>query len=149
MKFSRLSATLAVAVTFLLPTVAIAQEPDYICFMTTPSGQVVDLSDSLCHATKSQPDDGNNQDQAFVEDYKQEAMAEPAMRDNLLANVQQSSEENISKAKSFCNSLKDGYSLQQAQRRLATTNTRTASTVNARIVQDLATKYYCPQSAQR
>jgi hypothetical protein len=149
MKFIRLSATITATVLSLMSgfhTRAIATEPDYICFMTTSSGQVLDLSDSLCHSKKSQLKDANNPDQAFIEAYKHQAMRYPAVSDNLLASIQESPEEDIRQAKSICSDLRSGVSLDEIkQAQSEENNDDRASTVNATIINNLAAKYYCPE----
>jgi len=149
MKFVRVSATITATVLSLVSgfhTRAIATEPDYICFMTTSSGQVLDLSGSLCHSKTSQLKDANNPDQAFIEAYKHQAMRYPAVSDNLLASIQKSPEEDIQQAKSICSNLRSGLSLDEIKESQSQENNDDrVSTINATIINDLATKYYCPE----
>jgi hypothetical protein len=148
MKFFRLSATLTATVLSLMPgfyTCVIASEPDYLCFFTTSSGEVVDLSKSLCTSKKSNPEDAANKDKEFVEAYKQQALEYPDVRDNLLASMQQSPEANIEQAKTICNQLKGGLSLDEIKEAQNEDELETASLVSTNIINDLATKYYCPE----
>ena len=150
MKFL-LNATLSAAVIAVpLSTGAIAQRgfaatqnSDYICFMTTPSGKVVDLSKSMCANKTDQPDVIANSDEAFIEAYKQNAMGYPDVSDNLLANLQQSPEVSITQAKKICNDLKAGMSFEEIKNQQAEQTVERASFVNATIINNLATKYYC------
>jgi len=146
MKFLRLSATLSAAVISLLPGFpAAAQEPDYLCFITTPSGQVLDLSESLCGSKKSKSEVAANSDQAFVEDYTRSVMAYPDVRDSLLATIQQSPDLNIRQAKNICDQLKSGISLEAIKIKQSEEIVEQAGIVNATITNNLATKYYCPE----
>jgi hypothetical protein len=84
MKLLCLGAVLSTAVISLLgfQTRAIAQEPDYVCFMITKSGQVMDLTEPLCGLDKSAPvvsansnkaytDNSDQEYQEFIENYEQ------------------------------------------------------------------------------
>lgn len=123
---------------------AIAVEPDYLCFITSPSGEVLDLSESLCGSKKSQPKVANS-DRAFVEAYKRQVMKYPAVRDELLASIKKSPEGNIRQARSVCDALKAGLSLNEIAVNQAEDSDDRASMVNASIINDLATEYYCPR----
>lgn len=146
MKFCRLSAAITATVISLIPGLhmsAIASEPDYLCFFTTNRGEVVDLSNSICHSKKSKFADGAS-DKAFIEEYKSLAMKYPDVRDNLIARIQSSPEENIEQAKTICTDLKAGLTLDEIQQDQAAENIERASAVKANIISGLATKYYCP-----
>jgi hypothetical protein len=148
MKFFPLSATVAATLISLAPslyTPAIASDPDYACFITTSSGRVLDLSDSLCHTKKSSQKDADNPDKAFIEAYKEQAMSYPEVRDNLIARVQRSPEANIDRAKSVCSDLRAGLTMDEIREDQADENTETANVVNTTIIDSLATKYYCPE----
>jgi hypothetical protein len=141
MKFRRLSATLTATVISLIPGFyarAIATEPNYLCFFTTSGGEVVDLSDSICHSKKSKAD------KAFIEAYKSQAMKHPDVRDNLIANIESSSEDDIEQAKGICKDLRAGLTLDEIQEDQTGENSEQASVVKANIISDLATQYYCP-----
>lgn len=151
MRLLRLSAALTASVISFVPVLhskAIAQEPDYACFMTTASGQVIDLSESVCKIKKSAPAAQAmtvNNDQAFLEDYKRTVSNFPDVRDNLLARVEKSPEQGISEAKNVCNELKEGLSIEEIQQNQASENYEKANIFNASVVSTLATKYYCPE----
>ncbi len=147
MKFRRISATITVTVICLISGLqegAIAAEPDYLCFLATNRGEVVDLSDSICHSKKSKLGNGTS-DKAFIEEYKYQAMGYPDVRDNLIAGIQSSPEKNIEQAKAICNDLKSGLTLDEIQQDQGAENTERASVVKANIISALATKYYCPE----
>ena len=145
MKFLPLSAALSAAITFIpgLQASTNAQEHDYVCFLTTQSGKVVDLSDSLCEK-KSTPAVSTDNDQAFIEDYKRNAMQYPEVRDNLLASAQESPEQSISHAKRVCNDLQAGLSFNEMPNQGGEIDQKTAI-VNTAIINTLASKYYCPE----
>ena len=147
MKFHRLSATVTAAIIFLIPGLcdrAGSVDPDYLCFFTTNSGEVVDLSESICHSKKSKQG-GAKTDKAFIEEYKTRAMKHPDVRDNLLAQIQNSPESDIERAKSVCTDLKAGLTLDEIQEDQAEENVGRAGIVKASIINNLATKYYCPE----
>ncbi|MBW4637983.1 MAG: DUF732 domain-containing protein [Gloeocapsa sp. UFS-A4-WI-NPMV-4B04] len=154
MKLLHLSAVSATIICFVpvLYLKAIAQEPDYACFMTTASGQVIDLSESVCKIMKSAPtaqaETGNN-DQAFLEDYRRTVSNFPDVRDNLLARVEKTPEQGISEAKDVCNELKEGLSIEEIQQNQVSENYEKANIFNASVVSTLATKYYCPEFNNR
>lgn len=126
---------------------AIAVEPDYLCFITSSSGQVLDLSESLCGSKKSQPKVASS-DRAFVEAYKSQVMKYPAVRDELLASIKKSPEGNIRQARSVCDALKAGLSLNEIAVNQAEEDNNRASMVNASIINSLATQYYCPKTSK-
>lgn len=155
MRLLHLSAALSATVISFVPVLhskAIAQEPDYACFMTTASGQVIDLSESVCKITKSAPtaqaETGNN-DQAFLEDYRRTVSNFPDVRDNLLARVEKNPEQGISEAKNVCNELKEGLSIEEIQQNQVSENYEKANIFNASVVSTLATKYYCPEFSNK
>lgn len=147
MKLLRLS--VAVSTVFLLFPPAHspvnAQEQDYVCFMTTQSGKIMDLSESVCGFKKSTTSVSANNDRAFIEDYQRNVMEYPEVRDNLLANAQQSPEQSISQAKSLCNVLKAGLSFNEQTYAGEGEAKEKAGIVNAAVINTLATKYYCPE----
>jgi hypothetical protein len=154
MKFLRLSAVLAATIISFVPGLpkgVIAQEGDYACFMTTKSGQVIDLSESVCKLKKATPvvTAAASSDQAFTEDYKRTVMNYPDVRDNLLARAEKSPEQGIIKAKSVCNELKAGLSLDEIKETQASETFEKASTFNASLISSLATKYYCPEFSEQ
>lgn len=144
MKFLPLSAALSAVIIFMpgLQVSTNAQEYDYVCFLTTQSGQVVDLTDSLCDNKKSTAAVSTN-DQAFIEEYKRNVMQYPEVRDNLLASVQETPEQSISHAKRVCNDLQAGLSLSEVPAQDGEIDQK-AAIVNTAIINTLATKYYCP-----
>ena len=154
MRLLHLSAVSAAIISFVpvLHLKAIAQEPDYACFMTTASGQVIDLSESVCKITKSaltaQAKTENN-DQAFLEDYRRTVSNFPDVRDNLLARVEKSPEQGISEAKNVCNELKEGLSIEEIQQNQVNDNYEKVNIFNASVVSTLATKYYCPEFSNK
>ncbi len=152
MKFLRLSAVLSATVISLpIHAGAIAQEADYACFMTTHSGRVIDLSESVCKLKKSAPVVTAivNNDQAFTEDYKRTVMSYPDVRDKLLAKAEKSPEQSISEAKSVCNELKAGLSLDEIQQNQASETFERASIFNVSVISSLATKHYCPEFSEQ
>jgi hypothetical protein len=148
MKLLRLGTALSAAVLSFVPSFqasANLQVPDYLCFMTTQSGEVVNLSESLCKSNKSASEDSANSDQAFIEDYKSNLMNYPDVRDNLLASAEQSPDLTISQAKNVCNDLQSGLSLEEIQQMQADEIVERAGMVSSAIVNSLAPKYYCPE----
>ncbi len=149
MKIKHLSAIISVA-TCLLPGIGYAQaiiteRSDYACFLTTSSGITVDFSQtSLCGAQKSAPKVPVNTDEAFLAEYKRNVMQYAEVRDNLLANAEQSPQTSSLQAQKVCNELKSGLSLEEIQQKQVTESAEQTSIINARIVNNLATKYYCP-----
>ena len=153
MKFLRLSAALsATAISFLsgFHASANAQNTDDPCFMTTKSGSVVDLSESVCGMKKSaKAVSVNSNDKAFLKDYERNLMEYPDMRDVLLARVQQSPDQSINKAKSICDQLKAGFSIEEIQSKHGEEIFDREGSVNAAIINDLATNHYCPEFSNR
>jgi len=150
MKFLRLAVSAAV-ISFVpgLHGSAIAQQADYLCFMTTQSGQIIDLSESICQMKESAPTaNPPNGDQAFIEDYKRTVSNYPDMRDQLLARVEESPEQGISEAKNVCSELEAGLSLDEIQQNQVTEDFEKANVFNVSVISALATKYYCPQFRQ-
>lgn len=145
MKLLHLSAAITASAIYLIPSLhvrALAIEPDYLCFFKTDSGKVVDLSDSVCHGKKSQFADAAKNN-AFIEAYKNQAMKYPDVRDNLIANIQNSPEEKIEQAKGVCTDLRSGLSMGEIEEDRADENTGRADKINASIVNKLATQYFC------
>lgn len=134
----------------LLPGISYAQEqPDYACFLTTESGHTVDFSQSsLCGAQKSAPKVPVNIDEEFLAEYKRNVMQYAEVRDNLLANVEQSPQVSSLQAQKVCSDLKSGLSLDEIQQQQTTETVEQTSLVNAQIITNLATKYYCPNVAK-
>lgn len=150
MNLLRLSAVSATIISLIpvLSLKAIAQEPDYACFMTTASGRIIDLSESVCQIKKSAPTAQAitvNNDQAFLEDYKRTVSNFPDVRDKLIARVEKSPEQGITEAKNVCNELKAGLSIEEIQQNQASENLGKVNIFNASVVSTLATKYYCPE----
>ncbi len=149
MNVKYLSAIVSTAIC-LLPVISYEransqQQPDYACFVTTSSGNTVDFSQtSLCGAQKSAPKLPVSIDEAFLAEYKRNAMQYAEVRDNLLANAEQSPQVSSSQAQKVCSELKSGLSLEEIKQKQATETVEQSSMVNAKIVTDLATKYYCP-----
>lgn len=145
MNVQYLSAIASIAIC-LLPGISYAQEqPDYACFFTTNTGNTVDFSQtSLCGAPKAAPKAPVNTDEAFLAEYKRTVMQYAEVRDNLLANAQQSPQINSLQAQKVCNELKSGLSLEEIKQKQATESAEQSSIVNAQIITNLATKYYCP-----
>lgn len=144
---------IAIATVCLLPGVSdraySQQQLDYACFVTTSSGNTVDFSQtSLCGTQKSAPKVPVNTDEAFLAEYKRNVMQYAEVRDNLLANAQQSPQVASSQAQRVCNDLKSGLSLDQIKQKQATETVEQSSIVNAQIITDLATKYYCPNASK-
>lgn len=128
---------------------AIAQtQLDYACFFTNPSGQTVDFSQSsLCGARKTASAPLST-DEAFLAAYKNSAMQYPEVRDSLLASATQSPEVSSMQAKEVCSNLKAGLTLDEIKQKQSKDVVEQASLVNAQIVSDLATKFYCPNLAK-
>lgn len=147
MKLLRVSVALGATVISFMPihTSVSAQEADYACFMSTQSGQVVDLSESVCRAGKSAAPALANTDKKFIADYKRQVMQYPDVRDNLLASAQQSPEPSIGQAKSVCEDLRSGLSLDDIRQSQAGEMPEREEMVNENIINTLATKYYCPE----
>lgn len=149
MKFLHLGA-ISLAAIALVPSssmYAIAQEADHVCYMTTKSGQVIDLSKSVCQLTPLTPANANaaNSDQAFLTAYKQTIMGYPEIRDQLLASVNRSPESSISQAKSICNDLEAGMSLEEVRITHSEGVFNKADKLNVAFLTTLAPNYYCPQ----
>lgn len=141
----RLNAAIAAAIALVSGCQfhAFASEPDYLCFVTTGAGDVLDLSQSLC-ADKATKPSVAPLDKAFIEAYKQQAMAHADVRDNLIAQIQQSPEASIATAKGVCNDLEAGISIEEIQEAQSEKHQAKADEVNSEIVNKLATQYYCP-----
>lgn len=131
---------------------AIAQPSDYLCYMTTSSGQVIDLSDS-CRSQNSFTVPTPSIDSLFLRDYKQ-ALTQTATNYNIRELLlKQSPESKIQYALAVCNGLKAGLSLTQVQNlqaeQIVKTNinefTQLSGVINVDIISKLASKYYCPQ----
>lgn len=143
MKLLHLSAAITATALSLIPSLhvrALATEPDYLCFFKTDSGKVVDLSESVCHSKKPTDTAKNN---AFIEAYKNQAMKYPDVRDNLIANIQNSPEDKIEQARGVCTDLKAGLSMDEIEESQAEENIGRAGRINASIVNKLATQYFC------
>ena len=130
----------------LLPGISYAQQQqDYACFLTTNSGSTVDFSQtSLCGAQKAAPKPVDI-DEAFLAEYKRNVMQYAEVRDNLLSNAQQSPQMSSLQAQRVCNELKSGLSLDEVKQKQARESVEQSSIVNAQIITNLATKYYCPK----
>lgn len=152
MKFTYLGAVVSAAIC-LVPGMynngAIAQtQPDYACFFTTSSGKVVDFSHgSLCGAQKTAAAPLNT-DEAFLAEYKRNAMQYAEVRDSLLASASQSPEISSMQAKRVCSDLQSGLSLDEIKQKQSRETVEQTSIVNAQIVTNLASKYYCPTLAK-
>lgn len=146
MKFRRLSTAVTATIITLIPGSSNVQagEPNYLCFLTTNSGEVVDLSESLCHSKKSKLG-GAKTDKEFIEEYKSRAMKYPDVRDNLIASIDTSPESDIERAKNVCTDLKAGLTLDEIQEDQGEENAGRASMVKSNIITNLASKYYCPE----
>lgn len=157
MKTLHLSIALSVALGSLLPwfqPTAQARTPEYLCFMTTTSGQVLDLSNSLCRngeepisALPVNSEQANAQ--AFTTEYNRSLNKYPDVRQQLLANNQQSSEASIQQAKTVCEDLGMGVSLEQIKINQMEESTERTNLINAEIINELALKHYCPQYRQK
>ena len=134
----------------LLPGISYAQEQqDYACFLTTNSGSTIDFSQtSLCGAQKATPKLPVNIDEAFLAEYKRNVMQYAEVRDNLLSNAQQSPQMSSLQAQRVCNELKSGLSLDEVKQKQASETVEQSSIVNAQIITNLATKYYCPNGGK-
>lgn len=142
----RLNATIAAAAISLVSGFqfqAFAAEPDYLCFVTTGAGEVLDLSQALC-ADKATKSPMASLDKAFIEAYKDQAMQHADVRDNLIANIQQSPEASIAAAKGVCNDLEAGITLAEIKEAQSEDHEAKADEVNSDILNKLATQYYCP-----
>ena len=133
----------------LLPGISYAQQQqDYACFLTTNSGNTVDFSQtSLCGAQKAAPKPVDI-DEAFLAEYKRNVMQYAEVRDNLLANAQQSPQMSSLQAQRVCNELKSGLSLDEVKQKQASETVEQSSIVNDQIITNLATKYYCPKEGK-
>jgi hypothetical protein len=149
-KLKYLNAIVSAAICLLpkisVSTQAIAQaQTNYACFLTTKSGNLIDFSQtSLCGAQKAAPKVTANVDEAFLADYKRNAMQYADVRDNLLANVNKSPQVSSLQAQKVCSDLKSGISLLEIKQKQARETVEQASIVNAQIITNLATRYYCP-----
>jgi len=146
MNVKYLSAIASIAIC-LLPGISYAQEQqDYACFLTTNSGSTIDFSQtSLCGVQKAAPKLPVNIDEAFLAEYKRNVMQYAEVRDNLLSNAQQSPQMSSLQAQRVCNELKLGLSLDEVKQKQARESVEQSSIVNAQIITNLATKYYCPK----
>lgn len=146
MKLLHLGAISIVAFGLSISHEAIARAADPICYMTTNSGQIIDLSRSVCKLDASKPgSNAANSDQAFITAYKQTVMNYPDVRDKLLASIQVSPESRISQAKNICSDLEAGLSVDDIQMTQSEGVASKADAFNVSLVTTLATKYYCPQ----
>lgn len=129
---------------------AIAQtQLDYACFFTTPSGETVDFSQSpMCGVQKTVAAAPLNTDEAFLAEYKRNVMQYAEVRDSLLASATQSPEVTSMQAKTVCSDLKAGLTLDEIKQKQSRETVEQASIVNAQIVTNLASKYYCPNLAK-
>jgi hypothetical protein len=150
MKLLRASAVLsAVVVSWLSFNTSVkAQEADYTCFMKTNSGRIIDLSQSVCHSTKPAAPVLATADKKFIADYKRQVMQYPDVRDDLLASAKQSPEPSIDQAKDVCENLRSGLSLQDIRENQSGEMLERDEAVNAKIINTLAPKYYCPEVKQ-
>ncbi len=127
----------------------VAQDADYVCYMTTKSGRILDLSASVCKLDAStqlaKATSGVGSDRAFIADYKRAVMSYPQLRDKLLASVERSPEASIMQAKSICDELEVGLTLEDIIYHRTESTTNTVDTVNSSVIATLATKHYCPQ----
>lgn len=149
MKLRYLGAVASLAICFvpgMYNNRAIAQtQLDYACFFTNPSGETVDFSSSsLCGAQKTVAAAPLNPDEAFLAEYKRNVMQYAEVRDSLLASANQSPEVSSMQAKRVCDDLKAGMSLDEIKQKQSRETVEQSSIVNAQIVTNLATKYYCP-----
>lgn len=151
MKLLHLSAALsAVVIPWLsFNASAKAQEFDYTCFMKTPSGRVIDLSQSICRSMKSAVPVLATADKKFIADYKRQVMQYPDVRDSLLASAKQSPEPSIGQAKNVCEDLRSGLSLEDIKELQDEGMLERDEAVNAKIINTLAPKYYCPEVRKR
>ena len=156
MKTLHLSTALSAAIALLLPGFqpVQARTPAYLCFITTTSGQVLDLTNSLCRdgrepvlALPVNSEQANAQ--AFTAEYNRSLNRHPEVRQQLLANNQQSPESTIEQAKTICEDLSMGVSLEQIKINQTEESTDRTNLVNAEIVNELAVKHYCPQYRQK
>ncbi len=147
MKLKYLSA-IALTAICLLPGVSYAQEQDYACFLTTASGNTVNFSQtSLCGAQKPAPTPVNT-DEAFLAEYKRQVMQYAGVRDNLLANAEQSPQVGSLQAQKVCSDLKSGLTLDEIKQKQIAETVEQSSIINAQIITNLATKYYCPNEGK-
>lgn len=144
---------LAVAI-YLVPGVfarASATDADYVCFMTTNSGEVIDLSTSVCkHKPSSQPvatAPAIDSDQAFITEYKSTLSRFPDVQKQLLTSME-TPQVRIEQAKSICNDLKAGLSLTDIKQNQVDAASTKAGVFNVSLVTNLATKYYCPEFSE-
>lgn len=148
MQLLRLSAALSAVAACLLPgfyASVNAQEAEFTCFMTTQSGQVIDLSQSVCGSNQSIAPPLAATDTKFIAAYKRQVMQYPDVRDNLLASAKESPEPSIGQAKSVCDNLRSGLSLQDIEQNQANEMLEREEAVSANIINTLAPKYYCPE----
>lgn len=150
LKLTSLTVAYILAIASNAQSSASAQEPEYACYMRTPS-QVIDLSNSLCRPRQPVVMPVASTDELFLAAYKQAAIAKyPNMQDVLL---QQPPEINIKYARAVCNGLKAGLSVQQIQslqtKQINTINQlqpqQNSGVVDLSAIGLLAPKYYCPQ----
>ncbi|KJH73296.1 DUF732 domain-containing protein [Aliterella atlantica] len=152
MKFTYLGAVVSVAIC-LVPGMerhrAISQtQPDYACFLTTSSGKTVDFSQGLLCGAQKTAAVPLNTDEAFLAEYKRNAMQYAEVRDSLLASATQSPEISSMQAKQVCSDLQSGLSLDEIKQKQSRETVEQSSIVNAQIVTNLASKYYCPNLAK-
>lgn len=149
LKFIGLSATLFTNILVVLSSAqleAIALDPDYPCYMIAPSGQTVDLSNSLCRSQHTIVDAAANIDDLFLADYKQALIKKYPNLNNVLL---QPPEANVGYAHAVCNGLKSGLSpdvIQSLQNeQIVNTISGRRTIVDLELINLLAPKYYCPQ----
>lgn len=137
----------------LLPNnqLSAAQVPDYLCYMTTAAGQVIDLSESCRSQRRLVPTP--SVDSLFLRDYEQAIARIQTNRNIREVLLKQSPESKIEYAQSVCNGLKAGLSPTQVQtlqsEQIARTDpnqvTQLGGVITVNIINMLAPKYYCPE----
>lgn len=150
--------TISAALFFLLPCLSASASPrglaapetEYGCFMVNNSGQVVDLTESVCKANKSATKTVSaDSDQEFIKEYKRVAATVPNVGDGLLLSAQKTPEQGIAQAKRLCEQLKEGLSIDEIKVNQSEEIFEEAEVANADIINNLATKHYCPELSEQ
>lgn len=138
----------AIAFASFLPTPAIAQDDNYLCYWRNADGMTMDLS-SIC---QKQSQTRLSPEAAFVTNFRSMASQYPDnIRQALDSYINQNRDSAIASAKVACRVLRFGGMQAQSTRRQALASNASSPSDAARqdIIQSLAVNQYCPESASR
>lgn len=147
-KLAAILSFIAIALASLVPTPAIAQENNYLCYWGNADGTTMDLS-SLCQKPS---ETSLSPDAAFVTNFRSMASRYPDnIRQALDSYINQNRDSAIASAKVTCRVLRFGGMKAESTRRQALASDASSPSDAARqqIIQSLAINQYCPESASR